>query len=142
MFQLITATLAGVLAALMAGWTFYYGGSAFHRSSAEAYAEALSTAGNQIAAAVQVYRVDHAGRDPSSIADLVPAYLTSNPVPPQGAQPGASWELSFGPGASWARIRLTDGSAGAICAQTATIANGALPSASFGCEGSFFAFRL
>lgn len=81
MFSLIITTIAVVLVAILGVATVYYGGTTFRLYDTKAKAAQVVLEGQQISAAVDVYRTKNNGALPTSMADLTNngEYLRSNP---------------------------------------------------------------
>ncbi len=150
MFQLIVSVIAIALVAILAAASIYYGGSAFSSSTAKGNVAALINAGQQIAGANALYKVDQTV-SASAITGLVPTYLSAVPTAPRFAT--GSWSLDAA--SSVAFIGLSSTSKAQVCtevgnqggASSASMA-GAEPAASdlpanqFGCVGNFFAYKI
>ena len=150
MFQLIVSVIAIALVAILAAASIYYGGSAFSSSTAKGNVAALINAGQQIAGANALYKVDNTV-SVSGIANLVPAYLSAIPTAPRFA--AGSWALDAA--STVAYIGLASNAQAQVCtevgnqggASAATMAGAApastdLPANQFGCVGNFFAYKL
>lgn len=70
MFSLIISLIAIALVAALSIATVYYGGSAFARYGSETHATQLLNEASQLEIAMQLYRADHQGETPSSLAEL------------------------------------------------------------------------
>jgi hypothetical protein len=150
MFQLIVSVIAIALVAILAAASIYYGGSAFSNSTAKGNVAALINAGQQIAGANALYKID-ATVSAGAIGDLVSTYLSAVPTAPRFAT--GTWALD---GASTvAYIGLAAASKAQVCtevgnqggASAATMAGAApaladLPANQFGCVGNFFAYKI
>jgi type II secretory pathway pseudopilin PulG len=150
MFQLIVSVIAIALFAVLAAASIYYGGPAFSNASAKGNVAALINAGQQIAGANALYKVD-ATTSAATISDLVSNYLSAIPTPPPFAS--GTWALDttstvayIGPSANAkAQVCTEVGNQGGASAATQTgsaPAAGDLPANQFGCVGDFFAYKL
>ncbi len=150
MFQLIVSVIAIALVAILAAASIYYGGSAFSSSTAKGNVAALINAGQQIAGANALYKVDQTV-SASTILGLVPTYLSAVPTAPRFA--AGSWALDAASSVGY--IGLSSTSKAQVCTEVGNQggASGAtmsgteptaadLPANQFGCVGNFFAYKL
>lgn len=92
MFTLIAVLLGIALAAAVAVATVYYGGSAFSQGGVQADATSLVDSGSQISGAETLYANQNAGALASTVAALVPAYLSTVPNLPSSLS-SSSWNI-------------------------------------------------
>ncbi len=88
MFSLIISTLAIALVTLLGLATVYYGGAAIRNHGTQAKAAQVVLEGQQISAAVDIYRAKNGGQNPASM-DVLTAngeYLS--------AAPNSSWNFA------------------------------------------------
>ncbi len=81
MFALVITLISIALVAALALATLYFGGTNWTRGGAAAAAATATNQGEQIRAAMALYRLDH-GRYPANLAELEGVYLRVIPVPP------------------------------------------------------------
>jgi hypothetical protein len=81
MFSLIISIISIALVVILAGASLYYGGDAFNKGGAKGEAAQFANEGQQIAAAVTMFKSDNGGTAPTAAeTELVPSYLKSVPV--------------------------------------------------------------
>jgi type II secretory pathway pseudopilin PulG len=79
MFSLIISIISIALVVILAGASLYYGGDAFNKGGAKGEAAQFANEGQQISAAMTMFKSDNGGTYPTSDADIAPEYLKSFP---------------------------------------------------------------
>jgi hypothetical protein len=80
MFSLIISIISIALVVILAGASLYYGGDAFNKGGAKGEAAQFANEGQQLSAAVTMFKSDNGGTAPTAAEDeLVTDYLKSIP---------------------------------------------------------------
>lgn len=91
MFSLIVTIIAVALVAALALATIYFGGQAFNIGGDRAIATRTVNEGNQVAGALELYRVDNGAYPTGASQDIANALVTGNYL--AGMPEGATWEF-------------------------------------------------